>query len=274
MIEVVVPASGSEIRQPGYPRVPEAQQVPPQVRLRLCVEDVQLEPREPLEPLPVAQGVHDGEGGDLPQRGLRPWSGKRQLVLAVLDREVVRRKLVGRKPGEEVRPEHPGLSVEGVAGQPDQLGFRDAEAARMIELRAQLLLGDHVGQPDGRRPVDQREGDGYRPVVEPDELQHQELVEVRVEQGPDDGVDPVGVIVGTRGEVKHRRGLRQVSVAAFDQQPRPPSRRILLRLSQRLGMPGRCPQRLRASIAVTVLSTMPGPSNMTETHAPKRYAAA
>jgi hypothetical protein len=69
---------------------------------------------------------------EFPQRGLRPRSGERQLVLAVLDRKVVWREPVRREPGEEVRPEHPGLPVERVAGQPDQLGFREAEGARMI----------------------------------------------------------------------------------------------------------------------------------------------
>jgi hypothetical protein len=71
-----------------------------------------------------------------------------QLVLAVDPRADRSRAAEFGEPGDEVRREHLGAAVEAVAGKPDQLFLREAERAGMIELGAQFLLVDDVGQPD------------------------------------------------------------------------------------------------------------------------------
>jgi hypothetical protein len=65
----------------------------------------------------------------------------------------------------------------------------------MIQLCAQFPFVDLVGQAHRLRPVDQREGGVDIRVHAPDHLQHQELVEIRVEQAADDRVKLPGMIV-------------------------------------------------------------------------------
>ena len=54
------------------------------------------------------------------------------------------------QPGEELRLEDLLAAVEGVAGEPDHLLLGEAQRARMVELVAQLLLVDLVGEPAPR----------------------------------------------------------------------------------------------------------------------------
>lgn len=54
----------------------------------------------------------------------------------------------------------------------DEAGIEPVDLRRRHDLRrpARAEWPDHVGQTDGRRPVDQREGDGHRPAVQSDAL--------------------------------------------------------------------------------------------------------
>jgi hypothetical protein len=71
----------------------------------------------------------------------------------------------------------------------------------VVELGAKLTLVDDVGQAHRGRSVVQGEGDADVPVPLLDKLRHQQLVEIGVQQGADDRVDPVGVVVGALGEI-------------------------------------------------------------------------
>ena len=72
----------------------------------------------------------------------------------------------------------------------------------MVELIAEFALVDDVGEPHRFRPVDQPEGrvDVGRSV--PDHLQHQELVEIGIEQRPHDRVDAEAVIVDAGRDIE------------------------------------------------------------------------
>ena len=118
-----------------------------------------------------------------------------QLVLPVALAQLVFRQPEIGEPGQELRLEDLLAAVEAVAGEPDHLLLAEAQRARMVELRAQLALVDLVGEPDRGRAVDQREGRLDVGIEPPDHLQHQQLVEIRVEQAADDRIELPGVVV-------------------------------------------------------------------------------
>ena len=66
----------------------------------------------------------------------------------------------------------------------------------MIELGDELGAIDHPRELDAPGAVLQAEGDVHVWLQLPDHLQHQELVEVRVEQRAHDRIDPEGMVVG------------------------------------------------------------------------------
>ncbi|MCY1240027.1 hypothetical protein D9M72_528550 [compost metagenome] len=74
----------------------------------------------------------------------------------------------------------------------------------MIKLIAQFLLVDLVGKPHRLRAVDQREGRIDVRIELPDHLQHQKLVEIRVQQAAHDRVELPGMVIDTPGDI----GLR------------------------------------------------------------------
>src|SRR5690606_30689353 len=71
----------------------------------------------------------------------------------------------------------------------------------MVELVAQFLLVDLVGELDGGGAVDERERGVDIAVEAPDHLKHQQLVEVGVEQAADDRVELPRVVVHPAGYV-------------------------------------------------------------------------
>ena len=72
----------------------------------------------------------------------------------------------------------------------------------MVELVDQLALVDDVREPDRGRPVDELERHPPLRMHLPDHLEHQELVEIRVEQRPDRRVDPERMIVDAGCDVR------------------------------------------------------------------------
>ena len=74
----------------------------------------------------------------------------------------------------------------------------------MVELLAQLARIDDVGEADAGGAVLDAERDLDVPMAAKDRLRHQELVEIRVEHGPDDRVDLPGMVVDPGCDVRHR----------------------------------------------------------------------
>ena len=71
----------------------------------------------------------------------------------------------------------------------------------MLHLRDKSMGVDLVGEADGCGAVDDLAGDVDGGEVLPDELQHEQLVEVGVEQRAHDGVELPVVVVRALGEV-------------------------------------------------------------------------
>ena len=92
-------------------------------------------------------------------------------------------------------------AVEGVAGEPDKFGTAEAEGADVVELIAESGGGDVVGETDAEGAVVDLAGDVGGGKVLPDELEHEELVEVGIEEGAHDGIELPVVIVRALGEV-------------------------------------------------------------------------
>ena len=93
-----------------------------------------------------------------------------------------------------------------VAGEPDEFVGGEAQGARVVELGDELALVDGVGEPHRPRPVGEREGDAGVRLQLPDHLEHEELVEVRVEQRAHDRVDAEGMVPGAGREVDAHDG--------------------------------------------------------------------
>ncbi len=71
----------------------------------------------------------------------------------------------------------------------------------MLHLRDEGGRIDLIGEADARGAVDDLAGDMDGGKVLPDELEHEQLVEVGVEQRADDGVELPVVVVRALGEV-------------------------------------------------------------------------
>jgi hypothetical protein len=108
---------------------------------------------------------------------------------------------VGFQPCKEGGFEDLARAVEGIAGEPDQLGPAELEAAHVVHLRDEGVGVDLVGEADARGAVDDFAGDVDGGEVLPDELQHEQLVEVGVEQRAHDGVQLPVVIVRALSDV-------------------------------------------------------------------------
>ena len=139
-----------------------------------------------------------------------PWSVEMQRVLAVLLVQLVFRQLEILQPLQEFGGKDLPPSIKAVAREPDHLLLGETDRARVVELVAQLLFLDLLGDADAACPIDHRECHLGLRMQPPDHLQHQQLVEVGVEQAADDRIELPGVVVDPLGDVgcrRHARGL-------------------------------------------------------------------
>ena len=72
----------------------------------------------------------------------------------------------------------------------------------MIELIDKFLLVDDLGQFDRGGPVEELERHMQPRMHLPDHLEHQEFVEIRVQQRPDRRVDPERVIIDAGCDIR------------------------------------------------------------------------
>src|SRR5271168_3056259 len=104
------------------------------------------------------------------------------MELAVLDGErIVGQFEISFQPFEECRLKDSAPSVERVTGQPDEFRFAKAQFADVLQLFGNLFSGEHVCQTYGGGPIEERKRHSSFRVMLPDELQHQELVEIGVQ---------------------------------------------------------------------------------------------
>ena len=111
-----------------------------------------------------------------------------QLILPVALEKLVFRQLIAGKPGEKFRLENLRAAVKRITRKPDIFLFGETQGARMIELLAQFHLVDLFRQPHSLGAVDQGKRRVDFRIEFPDHLQHQQLVEICINQAADDRV--------------------------------------------------------------------------------------
>src|SRR4051794_9247493 len=210
---MAVAAPGAEVGDAQSIRAAQLIELGPEFGLGKGIELVQFVFAEAVQPCAggtiarpasaIAQLVDDRKGVDLPQGHIDPQPGEGQLVLTVLHLEMILRKPVSTQELYEVRVEQIAPAIELVTRQPDGLALREAQGAGMIELIFQFRLIDDIGEADIARAVDQGESHGDVRVPFPDELQHEQLVNISIQQGSNDGIDVEALIIRSRGEIDH-----------------------------------------------------------------------
>ena len=168
------------------------------------VKHLQFEPAQGFQDGTRPQFHQDGQRGNFPQHHLGPAAFEGQFILAVALFQVIGGQAQVFQELHEVRAEHLALAVKGVAAQPGAFAPGQRQAADVIQLFAQLAFVDQVGQADVGRTVDQAEPDHRVGPVAKDRLAHQQLVEIRVDQRPHDGVDLPFVVIDAGGDIGHR----------------------------------------------------------------------
>ena len=206
-----VAATGAEIGNAQARQLPQPLHLLPHLGLCAGIKHIEREITERAHGAARAQLVDDGERRDFPERRVHPAAMKIQLILPVALEKLIFRQLIARQPGEEFRLENLRAAVKRVTRKPDVFLFGKTQGACMIELFAQLHLVDFFRQPHRLRAVDQRKRRVDLRIELPDHLQHQELVEIRIDQAADDRVEFPGMIMDTGGYI----GLRHTRIPQY-----------------------------------------------------------
>src|SRR5208283_3998436 len=118
------------------------------------VEDVEAELAKAFEAGAGFELGHDGEDVELPHGGGGPEAIEGEIVLAVVGGDgVFGEAEIVFEPLEEGRLEDAAAAVEGVAGEPDEFGTAEAEAADVLELVGELFAGKHVGKAESAAAI-------------------------------------------------------------------------------------------------------------------------
>src|ERR1700691_751546 len=135
------------------------------------------------------------------------------MKAAVFHRElVVRQAEIAFQPFEEGRFKNSTAAIEGVTGEPDQFRPAEADASRVIELLDEFFMGEGVDGTAGRA-IEKRELHMRFRETLPDKLQHQQLIEISVEQRAGDRVEFPVVIVRPLREVHDHALISSYAVA-------------------------------------------------------------
>src|SRR5579862_6986511 len=96
------------------------------------------------------------------------------MDLAVANAELVIGEMkVLFQPFQECRLEDAALSIESVAGQPDEFRLAEVQAADVLQLDLEFLDVNNVCDAHRRMPINQGKLDPSFWKILPDELQHQ-----------------------------------------------------------------------------------------------------
>ena len=151
-----VAAAGAELGDAQVGGGAEARDLVPELGFGAGVEDVELELVQVGEGGAGAHLADEREGVDLPEGDLGPEAVEAEDELALLVAGALGDLVGGEaevvlEPVEEGGLEDAAGAVEGVAGEPDELGLAEAELGDVVHLLAQGFGGDLVGELDARR---------------------------------------------------------------------------------------------------------------------------
>ena len=202
--EKAVAAAGAEVADVEVGDAAKALHLLPKAGFGAGVEDVELELGEFFEAGAGFEFIDGGESVDLPHGCLGPKSMETEGKLAIFGGEFEGGEAeVALQPFEESGLEDAAAAVEGVAGEPDEFGLVEAQAASFFELLAEFVDGNDVSKANGGAAVEEGEGGLGGGEVFPDELEHEEFIEVGVEERARDGVEFPVVVVRATGDVDY-----------------------------------------------------------------------
>ena len=196
-----VPAAGAEIGNAQLGQLFQPLDLLPHLGLGPRIGDIERERAVVAQRGARAQLVDDGQRRDLPHRGFHPRPVEFELELPVALLEPVFGQPEVLEPAQEAGREDLLGAVEAVTRQPDHLLFGEPQRTGVVELGAQFALVDLLGQPHRALAIDERERRVDLGVEPPDHLQHQQLVEIGIEQAPDDRVQLPRVVVDPSGDI-------------------------------------------------------------------------
>ena len=204
MPQKAVAAPGAEVADAEVRNAAKAFHLLPKLGLGAGVEDIELKLAEAFEAGPGFQLVDGRKGVDLPQCGLGPEAVEAERELAVFDGELeVGEAEVLRQPLKESGLKDAALSIKGIARQPDELGLVKPELPGLLKLLAELGDVDGFAQAHRGGPVHQRKRHTRARKVLPDELEHQQLIEICIKQGAGNGVKLPVMIVRAPGDIDY-----------------------------------------------------------------------
>src|SRR3546814_335934 len=102
---------------------------------------------------------------------------------------------------DEARREDALHAVEGLAAQPDEFVFLETKRADVVELLSKLLDGDDIGEPHIFGAIIETKGNLDLRVFLEDQLTHEKLVKIVVEQATYDRIHTPIMCVLTAGEI-------------------------------------------------------------------------
>src|SRR5208337_1394020 len=106
---------------------------------------------------------------------------------------------VAIEPLQESRLKDTSASIEGIAGEPDQFGLLKAQLLGLLQLFPKLIGVNQIAKAYVDGAIDERKRSGCLGEALPDELQHQQFINIGVEQRPRNGVHfPVMVVCAPR----------------------------------------------------------------------------
>ena len=112
-----------------------------------------------------------------------------------------------RQPLQKIGLKDTAAAEKSVARQPDQLRFEKSQAAHVLQLLRYLFSLNHLGQAHRRRSIRHRKRYLRGGEMLPDELKHQQFVEIRIQQGSHHRVEVPVVVVGPLCEVHDHRWI-------------------------------------------------------------------
>src|SRR5271165_6756732 len=118
---------------------------------------------------------------------------------------IIRKPEVVFEPLQKRRLEDSPPPIKSVAGEPYQFRLAKAEAAHVLQLHLQFFDVNSVGDPNVGMPVMQRKLHARCGEMLPDELEHEELVKISVQQRTNDGIEFPVVVVRAFSEVDDHR---------------------------------------------------------------------
>src|SRR5665213_131438 len=203
-----MPPPRSEVADLQFGNTAQPFHLPPEFGLGPGIENIEFELAQMLQSGARLQLADGRKRIDLPHCRFDPETVKCERELPVFNGQIkVGEPEIMVEPLQKSRLENAPVSIESIARQPDQLGLVEAQLFRLLQLLAKLAGIDQIGKTHLHGAINE----GKRSVrfwkMLPDELQHQQLVKICIEQGTRNRVQLPVMVMRAPGEVDDHKVL-------------------------------------------------------------------